>query len=997
MTRSKADREVDIQNALDEISVREKSLINWIITEEAAGRAPGRAQVAAMAEGVLRESDDFEPVGHNWVTRFLGRHPEIKMRISRSLAAERSLASTREAIESHIARLDKMVTNKHLLPQNTYNMDETGVSEGETYAGKVCGTSLTKQATVTESDCREWATIIECGNALGKLLTPARQSKKKVRYDPNEGFDDVEQIEEARLVAEQRRRAREKHNEPDFAVSIEAKGSILQMAPAKARPRQDGYDNHHGDFIKQFTQQHSQKVNKKKPVPLSAAQRANLREQLKDVHFLKPDYADNTKINIAGILRKWKRYCKTAELGHWKAVIEKADRAMAMDFLDHLCEVWTITSEGTSWEYWRQYKQLYSSVTGRYVDRNDNREILKWHDAYLVPRHGLQPPNIDGKPVIDVNDLLALQVFNIAYDTRIFPSERHRLNLTGIYSILAFTGARPAELVDNEKKKPKDGTWEELWGKKAISRDEENSRLLEELLVQETEGRGRPKALCYEDVSLMVVRDPSTGRDVLTMAIKFIHHKGADNKLKPLLTIIRTIFFFTLTRRPLMCPILIIISLACADNAFDARGLTKASDVFSIKNRGPVVCTPIRWKREWLKRPIFRRLEGSVTSEEKAPHDVLYEALPYHKLRDDMEKQTLDAGFEEAIGPKAFRRGTANAANGNTSDAVRDQMMRHDPKWATFNSAYINEKVEFHVQNAFLEEPTEDGLIKLFTHISIMRDPRASYDMVPDEIWNSLPPDPRLAELEAQRDKLKNGQYRVQGKDNEAEVRRLTNEIQKLRAQRKKAVQRLYRKYYFYHRPTWDIEKQIARALEDDEESEEDDKYEPPPINLHIPERARLAHILCHQADDLTNDDLRNLRIEATGLMTALCNKRETVKRKYMPKKLQVDMPMKAEPPDLNQFPLLMKKTQCPGCIGDCTISQEERTFSYSRPAVMNDHFDREHIKPMKKAEQSKSIICEHPRCRINGRGLSLRSLDHFRNHVQSVHGVWLRPERNKV
>ncbi|KFA55199.1 hypothetical protein S40293_10317 [Stachybotrys chartarum IBT 40293] len=337
MTRSKADREVDIQNALDEISVRvpvretahthaiaestlrgrlqgrleasmakvpaqrlsqiqEKSLINWIITEEAAGRAPGRAQVAAMAEGVLRESDDFEPVGHNWVTRFLGRHPEIKMRISRSLAAERSLASTREAIESHIARLDKMVTNKHLLPQNTYNMDETGVSEGETYAGKVCGTSLTKQATVTESDCREWATIIECGNALGKLLTPARkaaitkgnleagfattgiyplcleraveavlssdqpplqdvipptprkrkaddpevwnsptnsqsqarQSKKKVRYDPNEGFDDVEQIEEARLVAEQRRRAREKHNEPDFAVSIEAKGSILQ-------------------------------------------------------------------------------------------------------------------------------------------------------------------------------------------------------------------------------------------------------------------------------------------------------------------------------------------------------------------------------------------------------------------------------------------------------------------------------------------------------------------------------------------------------------------------------------------------------------------------------------------------------------------------------------------------------------------------------------------------------------------------------------------------
>ena len=50
---------------------------------------------------------------------------------------------------------------------------------------------------------------------------------------------------------------------------------------------------------------------------------------------------------------------------------------MAMDFLDHLCERWKIKSEATSWEYWRQYKQLYSSVTGKYVDRNDGREVLK--------------------------------------------------------------------------------------------------------------------------------------------------------------------------------------------------------------------------------------------------------------------------------------------------------------------------------------------------------------------------------------------------------------------------------------------------------------------------------------------------------------------------------------------------------------------------------------------------------------------------------------------
>jgi len=65
-------------------------------------------------------------------------------------------------------------------------------------------------------------------------------------------------------------------------------------------------------------------------------------------------------------------------------VIKRLDRPMAMDFLDHLCERWKIGSRGTSWEYWRQYKQLYSSVTGQYFDRNDNREVQKVRLLYVA-------------------------------------------------------------------------------------------------------------------------------------------------------------------------------------------------------------------------------------------------------------------------------------------------------------------------------------------------------------------------------------------------------------------------------------------------------------------------------------------------------------------------------------------------------------------------------------------------------------------------------------
>ncbi|KAK4119899.1 hypothetical protein N657DRAFT_649680 [Parathielavia appendiculata] len=74
-------------------------------------------------------------------------------------------------------------------------------------------------------------------------------------------------------------------------------------------------------------------------------------------------------------------------------------------------------------------------------------------------------------------------------------------------------------------------------------------------------------------------------------------------------------------------------------------------------------------------------------------------------------------------------------------------MMRHDPKWATFSSAYINEKVGFHLQNAFLEEPTEDSLLAMLSHIGHMRDPRTRRDMVPDQVWDKMPPGPEIEAL----------------------------------------------------------------------------------------------------------------------------------------------------------------------------------------------------------------------------------------------------------
>jgi len=84
---------------------------------------------------------------------------------------------------------------------------------------------------------------------------------------------------------------------------------------------------------------------------------------------------------------------------------------------------------------------------------------------------------------------------------------------------------------------------EELFGLKAIEessagKDEDytldnDSRVLEKILSQETVSRRRPKYLYYEDILLIVVRYPDTGEDVLVISIKFIYYKGANNKPKP--------------------------------------------------------------------------------------------------------------------------------------------------------------------------------------------------------------------------------------------------------------------------------------------------------------------------------------------------------------------------------------------------------------------------------------------------------------------------------
>lgn len=134
--------------------------------------------------------------------------------------------------------------------------------------------------------------------------------------------------------------------------------------------------------------------------------------------------------------------------------------------------------------------------------------------------------------------------------------------------------------------------------------------------------------------------------------------------LSVLLTHIRTIFFFTMTRRVIFCPITIIISIALRDKAFSVDLLDSAQRVFGIKG-GATKPTSLHWKEDMLKIPLFRAYESNELSPNRP--------LPYHKLKDDSKRIWEDAGNEEHFTLKVFRRMAANGINGMLYSYVYDK------------------------------------------------------------------------------------------------------------------------------------------------------------------------------------------------------------------------------------------------------------------------------------------------------------------------------------
>jgi hypothetical protein len=439
-----------------------------------------------------------------------------------------------------------------------------------------------------------------------------------------------------------------------------------------------------------------------------------------------------------------------------------------------------------------------------------------------------------------------------------------------------------------------------------------------------------------------------------------------------------------------------MLAIAIKDDAIEVNGYSCAEPFFETNLQSPTKAMLVHWKPEMLKVPIFRQAvrtaTGFVTSESKA---MRYSTYAYY-----LQRLGWATGFEQKLTCYCFRRGTGNAVDGKCTSctclvrrqtnsnagaataAVRDQIMRHNPNSGVFSGSYINEKV-FIIQDAVLDRPTDVGFLRAFTHMSLTCDPRAP-QKVPQEVLDTLPPDPGIVELETQRVELSSQiktmyKYIVRATETAIakQYQQLVGKIASLKKCRDEHFKIEYRRDYFYRTHNDEMERQLMKMSTD--------KYVEPVVKHQLPERTQLQEVICDLSEDLTTPDIVGRRIRSINLTVALSRKQEVQHRKPHSTKTSI-VSSKELLPTPQLFPMICEKTQCIICIGDERLSYEDRTRRFSSPEKMKNHVDG-HLKWHPAHER---FFCHHPECVKNK--LVLKNLEHFKLHVAKVHKISLRP-----
>jgi hypothetical protein len=113
------------------------------------------------------------PLGEHWVDRFLKRHSDsLKIKNTQSLESCRARALNANIVGDFFEKLQEVISEYKIQPENIYNMDKKGVQLGQGQSVKAIVDWDLKTAYQVEEGSREMVTILETVCADGTALAP---------------------------------------------------------------------------------------------------------------------------------------------------------------------------------------------------------------------------------------------------------------------------------------------------------------------------------------------------------------------------------------------------------------------------------------------------------------------------------------------------------------------------------------------------------------------------------------------------------------------------------------------------------------------------------------------------------------------------------------------------------------------------------------------------------------------------------------------------------
>ena len=321
----------------------------------------------------------------------------------------------------------------------------------------------------------------------------------------------------------------------------------------------------------------------------------------------------------------------------------------------------------------------------------------------MMDSHNLSLEN-HSKPVCSSVDLHSLLMYNWCFYREGIAHERYRVQTTLLCQIMAYTSTRPGALIESSCY------------------------------------RGINESLRWKNVKLKLIK--SSPSDFFVVELETTLIKGKRKMVEPIIFMLMDV-----PTNPIFCPILPLIALAFADDAFANEGIRTPADLFRLRVEDPGKNhLEVPWKASILDTPVFRSVEpgksyiSTTTSLKYADSD--------YRLR----RLGMFAGFPDGVRSYGLRRGAASAIdNPEVTVAQRMQIVGH-AREDVFKH-YIHRTVQVDTQAAFLGNPSQRELVAGISRMGASRGANAPTSLTAEQCAE-VNSDPRLIALRLEKSGL---------------------------------------------------------------------------------------------------------------------------------------------------------------------------------------------------------------------------------------------------